>query len=90
MNLAGLRTCGSLFKNPAEFPAGAALDALGAKAWRIGGASIAPQHANILVAGEGCTASDLLALMWKMKDAIKTERAVELHTEVQGFEPTKD
>ena len=90
VNLAGLRTCGSLFKNPAEFPAGAALDALGAKAWRIGGASIAPQHANILVAGEGCTASDLLALMWKMKDAIKTERAVELHTEVQGFEPTKD
>ena len=84
-NLAGLRCCGSLFRNPGDLRVGAALDALGAKAWRIGGAFVAPQHANVIAAGEGCTASDLLALMLRLRDAFRAAHAIDLEPEVRGF-----
>ncbi len=91
INVAGLNTCGSLFKNPSELlKAGAVLDRLGAKQWRIGGATVAPNHANILVAHEGATASDLLALMQRLKTAFRIETGVELHPEVIGFITHKD
>lgn len=85
VDLAGLRTCGSLFKNPDGLSAGAVLDALGAKQWRIGGAFVTPQHANVIAAGAGCTASDVLALMWRMRDAVAAAQGIELKPEVQGF-----
>ena len=85
IDLAGLRCCGSLFRNPPGLSAGAVLDRLGAKAWRIGGAGVAPNHANVLVAGEGCTASDLLALMWRLRAAFAAETGVTPQPEIQGF-----
>lgn len=85
-NFAGLRCCGSLFRNPGDLRAGAALDALGAKAWRIGGAFVAPQHANVIAAGEGCTASDLLALMLRLRDAFHAAHATTPEPEVRGFD----
>ncbi len=84
-DLAGLRCCGSLFRNPAGQAAGAALDALGAKEWRVGGAFVAPQHANVVAAGEGCTASDLLALALRLRDAYREAHGAALEPEVQGF-----
>ena len=84
-DLAGLRCCGSLFRNPPEGPAGAILDRLGAKQWRIGGAYVAPQHANVLAAGENCTASDLLALMQRMRFALDAATGHPSTPEVQGF-----
>lgn len=84
-SFAGLRCCGSLFRNPGELRAGAALDALGAKAWRVGGALVAPQHANVIAAGEGCTASDLLALMLRLREAFREAHGIDLDPEVQGF-----
>lgn len=84
-NFASLRCCGSLFRNPGDLRAGAALDALGAKAWRVGGAFVAPQHANVIAAGEGCTASDLLALMLRLRDAFRSAHAIDLDPEVRGF-----
>ncbi|HIV09933.1 MAG TPA: UDP-N-acetylmuramate--L-alanine ligase [Candidatus Spyradenecus faecavium] len=84
-DLAGLRCCGSLFRNPPAEPAGAILDRLGAKQWRVGGAFVAPQHANVLAAGEGCTASDLLALMQRMRDAVSAAVGAAPLPEVQGF-----
>lgn len=85
VDLAGLRTCGSLFRNPAGRSAGAVLEQLGAKAWRIGGAFVTPQHANIVAAGEGCTGSDLLALMLRMRDAFAAAGNGSLTPEVEGL-----
>lgn len=85
VNLAGLRTCGSLFKNPTGLSAGAVFDALGAKAWRIGGAFVTPQHANIIAAGEGCTGSDLLALMLRMRAAFAAAGKGAITPEVEGL-----
>ena len=86
-NFAGLRCCGSLFKNPSDdLKAGKELDALGAKQLHIGGASVAPQHANVLIANEGATASDLLALMLTLRDKFQQAHGITLTPEVQGFE----
>ncbi|MEG2062277.1 MAG: Mur ligase family protein [Kiritimatiellia bacterium] len=87
VTLSGLRTCGSLFKNPdADIKVGRVLDTLGVKAWVIGGARVAPQHANVLTAGEGCTASDLLALMYRLRSAFEQDQNIRLQPEVCGFE----
>ncbi len=86
IQLAGLKTCGSLFKNPSGLKAGAVLEQLGAKAWSVGGARVTTQHANIIAADEGCTASDLLALMQKMRTALKRHIGHLPTPEVQGFE----
>lgn len=86
LDFAGLRSCGSLFKNPLEGPAaGALLDGLGAKSLRIGGAFIAPQHANILSAGPDATASDLLALRLKLSEMALLAHQVRLQPEVRNI-----
>ena len=59
----GLRTAGSVFRNPPGDSAGRLLDAAGLKGMRIGGAFVSERHANIFCAGPDATASDLLALI---------------------------
>ena len=80
------RTCGSVFRNPApDQPAGRLLDAAGAKALRVGGASVWSGHANVIVAGEGCTSSDILALARLMAAAVREKFHVALQSEVRGL-----
>jgi UDP-N-acetylmuramate--L-alanine ligase/UDP-N-acetylenolpyruvoylglucosamine reductase len=86
LDIAGLRSCGSLFKNPTEGPAaGALLDQLGAKSLTIGGANVAPQHANILVAGPEATSSDLLALRLKLAETVLLAHGLTLQPEVKNI-----
>ena len=59
----GLRTAGSVFRNPPGDSAGRLLDEAGLKGLRIGGAFVSERHANIFCAGPDATASDLLALI---------------------------
>ena len=81
------RTCGSVFKNPSpDTPAGKLLDEAGAKALRVGGAFVWPEHANVIVAGEGCTSSDILALARLMARAIFFRSGVRLEPEIRGLE----
>ena len=62
-DFSGLRTAGSVFRNPPDDSAGRILDAAGLKGLRIGGAEICPRHANIICTYPGATASDVLALI---------------------------
>ena len=62
-DFSGLRTAGSVFRNPPGDSAGRILDAAGLKGLRIGGAEICPRHANIISTHPGATASDVLALI---------------------------
>lgn len=91
------RTCGSVFKNPApeDFPspppsplptAGQLLDRAGAKSLRVGGASVWSAHANVIVASENCTGSDILALARLMSRAVLFHSGVTLHPEISGLE----
>lgn len=85
INLLGLRTCGSLFKNPPGDSAGRLIEHCGLKGFRIGGAQIAPFHANILAAGPGCTSSDLLAVMLTVRAKVLLQTGIRLVPEVSGF-----
>ena len=80
------RTCGSVFKNPStDMPAGKLLDESGAKELRVGGAAVWTEHANVIVAGEGCTSSDILALARLMARAVFFRTGIRLEPEIVGL-----
>ena len=83
------RTCGSVFKNPpGEKTAGELLDAAGAKSMRIGGAKVWEEHANVIVAEDGATSSDILALARLMARAVQFKYGVSLQPEISGLSVT--
>ena len=78
-------TFGSFFKNPPGDYAGRLLEAAGAKGLRVGGAYVWKGHANVIVWGEGATASDVLALARLMWRRVLTRFGVSLEPEVRGI-----
>jgi UDP-N-acetylmuramate--L-alanine ligase/UDP-N-acetylenolpyruvoylglucosamine reductase len=82
--LAGLRTAGSVFKNPPGESAGRLLDQAGCKALRIGGATVTDFHANIIAVDEGACASDILALLQVMQNRVRAATGILLEPEVEG------
>ncbi|HXT12443.1 MAG TPA: UDP-N-acetylmuramate dehydrogenase [Candidatus Angelobacter sp.] len=76
-------SAGCMFKNPAAIPAGKLIDELHLKGTRIGGAFISAEHGNFLVNDGTATARDVLALIEKLREHVKAERGIELHTEVE-------
>ena len=88
-------TAGSYFKNlpPAtpggrRQPAGALLDAIGAKTLRVGGAYVFPKHANILVTDPAtATAADVHALADLLASAVLARFDVPLVPEVRAWPP---
>jgi len=81
--LDGLRTAGSVFRNPDGDFAGRLLEAAGCKTLRVGGAVVFDGHANVIVAEAGATASDVLALMRLMRRAVEARQGVRLEPEVR-------
>ena len=79
------RTCGSVFKNPPEAPAGKLLEETECKSLRVGGASVWQEHANVIVAGEGCTSSDILALARIMASHVRERFGITLEPEIRGI-----
>ena len=57
----------------------------GAKNLRVGGASVWSEHANVIVAGEGCTSSDILALARLMAAVVREKFHVNLQPEIRGL-----
>ena len=84
--LAGLRTAGSVFKNPEGCSAGQILDQAGCKGRAIGGARVTEFHANIIATTSHAYASDVLALVQVLQMRAKYGAGVELETEVCGLQ----
>jgi UDP-N-acetylmuramate dehydrogenase len=84
----GVRTAGSVFRNPEGESAGRILDELGCKGLAQGGARVSPVHANFIEAGKGATASDIVWLIDEMCHRALEGRGVRLETEIElwGFE----
>lgn len=78
-------TWGSFFKNPPGDFAGRMLEAAGAKELKVGGAYVWSEHANVIVAGEGAVASDVLALARLMHWRVRHRFGVALEPEVAGI-----
>jgi UDP-N-acetylenolpyruvoylglucosamine reductase len=76
-------SAGCIFKNPSVGPAGRLVDELGCKNQSIGAARVSEVHGNFIVNDGGASASEVLALIDRIKDTARTERGVELETEVQ-------
>jgi len=82
----GLRSAGSVFKNPPNDFAGRLIEGAGMKGAAVGGASLSTRHANVMVTEAGATASDVLALMAAARDAVQRKNGVRLETEIVVME----
>ncbi len=77
-------SCGSYFKNPSrELPAARLIDEAGLKGLTLGRARVSEKHANFLVALEGATAADILALAAEVKRRVRENSGRELEEEVR-------
>ncbi len=78
----GIRSLGSVFKNPPGDKAGRLVEAAGLKGHRVGGAQISPKHANFIVNVDHATAADVLALVQVAHDAVRRAFDVDLEREI--------
>jgi UDP-N-acetylenolpyruvoylglucosamine reductase len=76
-------SAGCMFKNPTTMPAGKVIDQLGLKGMRVGGAFVSAEHGNFIVNDGTATARDVLQLIENVKQRVKAERGIDLHTEVE-------
>jgi len=75
--------CGSVFTNPPGDSAGRLIDDVGEKGARVGGAHISDVHANFIVTEPGATASDVRALIRRVRQRVHDEHGIVLHPEVR-------
>lgn len=81
----GARTFGSAFRNPPGESAGRLLDQAGLKGTVRGGAQISSVHANFIVNLGEAKASDVVALMTMMREAVYVKFGVLLEPEVKAL-----
>jgi UDP-N-acetylmuramate dehydrogenase len=74
--------CGSVFKNPPGEHAARLVERVGLKGASVGGAKVSTKHANFIVAAEGATAADVLALIRHVQEAVASATGIRLETEV--------
>jgi UDP-N-acetylmuramate dehydrogenase len=78
----GVRSLGSVFKNPPGDNAGRLIEAAGLKGHRRGGAQISPKHANFIVNVDHATSADVLALVGVAHDTVRAAFGVDLEREI--------
>lgn len=76
-------SAGCIFKNALTIPAGKLVQELGLKGLRVGGAVVSEVHGNFIVNDRGATARDVLNLIALIKQRARSERAIDLETEVE-------
>jgi len=76
-------SAGCIFKNPGPIGAGQLLDEMGMKNTGVGAAKVSEIHGNFIVNDGTATASDVLELIARIKEAALRDREIELETEVQ-------
>jgi len=90
----GEKTCGSIFKNPAqtdniagtplkEKSAGYLLEQVGAKKLRVGDARVSKKHANWIINAGQAKAIDVRALIEKMRDLVEDNFKIILKEEIE-------
>jgi len=79
-------SAGCVFKNPLvkgqRVSAGRLIDKAGLKGERIGGASVSERHGNFIVVEKGASASDVLALISRVRARVYEESGTELEQEL--------
>jgi UDP-N-acetylmuramate dehydrogenase len=82
------RSSGCMFRNGEE-PSGRLIEATGCKGLAEGKARVSERHANFIVNEGGATARDVLELVRRVREAVRTStgRELELEVEVWGRPP---
>lgn len=83
-----LPNCGSVFFCTAEIherfgPPGRIVESVGAKGWRCGDAEVSPRHANFIVNRGAASAADVLALIRRVRLAIRERYGLWMPCEVR-------
>lgn len=76
-------SAGSMFKRPPGHYAAALIEGCGLKGLAVGGAEVSAKHAGFVVAREGATCADVLALVDLVRSRVKEQTGVELEMEVK-------
>jgi UDP-N-acetylmuramate--alanine ligase len=82
----GIRSAGSVFRNPPGAAAGRLLEDAGMKGAAVGGAAVSARHANVIVTRPGATASDVRALMALARRRVAARCGVRLEPEIVEWE----
>jgi UDP-N-acetylmuramate dehydrogenase len=77
-----LPNSGSIFRNPPGDFAARLIETTGCKGWHWGGAEVSDKHANFIVNRGNATCADVLALIERVREAVKAKHGVELELEV--------
>jgi UDP-N-acetylmuramate dehydrogenase len=81
----GVRTCGSLFKNPSGAAAGKLIDDAGWRGREINGAKMFEKHANFLVNAGASSAKDLEDFATMIQRDVKSKSGIELDWEIKRY-----
>ena len=76
-------SCGSAFKRPEGYFAGALIEQSGLKGFSVGGAQISEKHAGFVINKGGATTKDVTDLMEAVSKKVKENFGVELEPEIR-------
>lgn len=75
-------SAGCIFKNPNGTSAGRIIDELGLKGTGCGAAEVSRIHGNFIINKGGATSQDVLELIRRIRQEVRTRRGIELEPEV--------
>lgn len=78
-----LPSAGCVFKNPPNDSAGRVVEAAGLKGTSVGDAHVSTKHANFIVNQGHASATDVLALIRKVRDRIAQQTGIKLELELK-------
>lgn len=78
--------CGSAFKRPEGYYAGALIEQCGLKGYGIGGARVSEKHAGFIINGGNATATDVIELLKYVSDTVFEKTGVRLEPEIRVIE----
>ncbi len=76
-------SCGSAFKRPVGYFAGALIEQCGLKGLTVGGAQVSEKHAGFIINRENATASDVIELLNLVSDTVFEKTGVRLEPEIR-------
>lgn len=76
-------SCGSFFKRPAGYFAGALIEQAGLKGYSVGDAQVSEKHAGFIINRGNATSADIYALMRHIQDTVQQRFGVLLEPEVK-------
>ena len=76
-------SCGSTFKRPEGYFAGALIEEAGLKGFSMGGAQVSEKHAGFVINRDNATTADVLSLMRYIRETIKQKNGVTMQAEIK-------